>query len=564
MNDASPIPSSAPLSPVSPVRCDVVVVGAGFGGMYAVHRLHGEGFTVRAIEAGGGVGGTWYWNRYPGARCDVESLEYSYSFDADLQQEWHWSERYAPQPEILDYAEHVADRFDLSRHIVFDTRVVSAVFDETLERWTVTTRPVEGRTVGGDELGGTTSVYDARFVVMATGCLSSANVPDLEGMAEFEDAGGRLLHTGRWPHAGVDVTGRDVAVIGTGSSGVQAIPLLAADAAHLTVFQRTPTYAAPAWNAPLDAAREVEVKADYARFRADLQRRATAFGASYPRAQGNTFDHTDEERRIILEERWNLGGFALATAFRDLLHDADANAEVAEFVRAKIRDIVDDPDVADLLCPEQTFACKRPCVDSGFYETFNRTNVSLVSVRDNPIARLTSDGIELTDGSLHHVDTIVFATGYDAMTGSLLRIDIRGRDGLTLGAAWEAGPRTLLGLGVPGFPNLFTVTGPGSPSVLANMITAVEQHVDWIAGCLVWLRGHDHTTIEADMDATQEWVAHVNALAASTLYPTCNSWYLGANVPGKPRVFMPVLGWPQYVERCDEVAASGYAGFSVT
>ena len=330
------------------------------------------------------------------------------------------------------------------------------------------------------------------------------------------------------------------------------------------MFQRTPTYAAPARNAPLDPRVEAEVKADYAQFRATLQRRATAFGASYPRPAGSALDHSREEQRRILEERWGLGGFALSSAFADTLLKPEANEVVAEFVRDKIRGIVDDPETVALLCPDQTFACKRPCVDSGYYETFNRDNVSLVSVRDNPIARLTASGLELADGSAYDFDTIVFATGFDAMTGSLLRIDIRGRGGLPLAAAWQAGPRTLLGLSVPGFPNLFTVTGPGSPSVLANMITAVEQHVDWIANCAEWMREHEHATIEADDDAADEWVAHVNALADSTLYPTCNSWYLGANVPGKPRVFMPVLGWPQYVARCDEVAGSGYTGFTVT
>ena len=546
-----------------PTRVDVLVVGAGFGGLYAIHRLRNAGFRVRAVEAAGDVGGTWYWNRYPGARCDVESLEYSYSFDAALQQDWHWTERYAPQPEILRYAEHVADRFDLRRDIVFDTRVVRAVFDDQTSRWTVTTRPVVGRTVGGDELGTDATVYDTQFVVMATGCLSSTNIPDFDGIEAFEEAGGQLLHTGRWPHDGVDVGGRRVAVIGTGSSGVQAIPLLAEQADHLTVFQRTPTYAAPARNAPLDPRVEAEVKADYAQFRATLQRRATAFGASYPRPAGSALDHSPEEQRRILEERWGLGGFALSSAFADTLLKPEANDVVAEFVRDKIRTIVDDPETAALLCPDQTFACKRPCVDSGYYETFNRDDVSLVSVRDNPIARLTASGLELADGSAYDFDTIVFATGFDAMTGSLLRVDIRGRGGLPLAEAWDAGPRTLLGLSVPGFPNLFTVTGPGSPSVLANMITAVEQHVDWIGDCAVWMREHGHATIEADDESADEWVAHVNALADSTLYPTCNSWYLGANVPGKPRVFMPVLGWPQYVARCAEVAGSGYTGFTV-
>ncbi|MEP4649617.1 MAG: NAD(P)/FAD-dependent oxidoreductase, partial [Ilumatobacter sp.] len=443
-------------------------------------------------------------------------------------------------------------------------RVLSAVFDETLDRWSVDTRSVVGRTIRGDELDAATTTWDAQFLVMATGCLSSTNVPDIDGIADFEAAGGRVLHTGRWPHEGVDVTGRRVAVVGTGSSGVQAIPLLARDAKTLTVFQRTATYAAPARNGPLDPEVEAEVKADYADFRARLQKRATAFGASYPRAHPSALAVSDEERDEILEDRWKIGGFALSTAFQDLLLDADSNATVADFMRRKIRTLVDDPDTAELLVPTQTFACKRMCVDSGYYETFNRANVSLVSVRDNPIERLTGTGVELADGSSFAVDTVVFATGYDAMTGSLLRIDIRGRGGRTLADAWAEGPTTLLGLSVPGFPNLFTVTGPGSPSVLANMITAVEQHVEWIAACVDWLRDRGHAAIEATQEATDDWVLHVNALADATLYPTCNSWYLGANVPGKPRVFMPVLGWPQYVAQCDEVAANGYAGFTVS
>ncbi|MGA9279368.1 flavin-containing monooxygenase [Ilumatobacter sp.] len=554
-------PRDAPLENRARHRTDVLVVGAGFGGMYAVHQLRSAGFDVRAIEAGSGVGGTWYWNRYPGARCDVESLEYSYSFDPDLQQEWSWSERYAPQPELLRYAEHVADRFDLRERIEFDTRVTRAVYDDARGRWTVTTKPVVGRTVGGDDLGASAYVYDAQFVVMATGVLSSTNIPDFDGIDDFRTAGGSVVHTGRWPADGLDVSGRRVAVIGTGSSGVQAIPLLAQDADHLTVFQRTPTYATPAYNAPLDPDVEAEVKADYAGFRATLSRRATAFGASYPRPAGNALDHAPDERTRILDDRWRLGGFALSSAFTDTLLDPEANEVVAEFVRDKIRSVVTDPATAALLCPDQTFGCKRPCVDTGFYETFNRPDVTLVSVRDNPIERLTDTGIELADGSSFEFDTIVFATGYDAMTGSLLRIDIRGRDGLPLGDAWAAGPRTMLGLGIPGFPNLFTVTGPGSPSVLANMITAVEQHVDWISACLVWLRENDRSTIEADETAADRWVDHVNQLVDGTLYPTCNSWYLGANVPGKPRVFMPALGWPRYVDACDAVAAADYAGF---
>ncbi len=543
--------------------CDVLVVGAGFAGMYAVHRLRSDGFSVTAVEAAADVGGTWWWNRYPGARCDVESLEYSYGFDDELQQSWRWSERYAAQPELLDYANHVADRFDLRRDVSFDTRVTAATWGEVERTWTVTTQRVAQRSVHGDVLAHEVVTRRARFVVMATGCLSAANVPDIAGIDAFEAGGGTVLHTGRWPHDGVDMTGRRVAVIGTGSSGVQAIPQIAADATQLTVFQRTATYAAPAHNAPLDDDAVAAVTADYPGFRAALRKRTTAFGASYPPAHPSALAVSEDERDAILEERWRQGGFAVATAFADLLVDAEANERVADFVRRKIRSIVEDPVVADALCPTQTIACKRMCVDTGYYETFNRSHVELVSVADDPIAELTASGITLTSGASYDVDTVVFATGYDAMTGSLDRIDIRGVDDVTLRDAWAAGPRTLLGLAVPGIPNLFTVTGPGSPSVLSNMIVAIEQHVEWIAGCLTWLREHGRERIEATEAAADRWVAHVNAIADLTLSPSCNSWDLGAIVPGKPRVFMPVLGFPAYAAECERVAATDYDGFDV-
>ena len=526
---------------------DVVVVGAGFGGMYALHRLQSLGLAVQVFEAGTDVGGTWYWNRYPGARCDVESLEYSYSFDEQLQQDWEWTERYAAQPEILAYARHVADRFELRDHIRFETGVRSATFDETTSRWSVTTD--DGR------------VTVARFVVMAVGNLSSTNVPDIEGIDTFA---GDVHHTGRWPKEGVDLDGRRVGIIGTGSSGVQAIPVIAQQCAQLTVFQRTAQYTIPARNAPLDPEEMAAVKARYAEFRDENQQMANAFAAKYPTNRQKAADATEAERAAEFELRWERGGTPFLGAFRDLVFDQSANHHAAEFVRDKIGQIVEDPEMARKLTPHHTIGCKRLVIDTDYYETFNRDNVSLVDVGSTPIARIVPEGVVTDDGVIHEVDVLVFATGFDAMTGSLLRMDISGRDGLSLSEAWAAGPVNYLGLSVPGFPNLFTVTGPGSPSVLANMIIAIEQHVDWIAGCLDHLDRNGLSSIEATEDAAADWVAHVNSIADQTLYPTCNSWYLGANVPGKPRVFMPLLGYPAYKRRCEEVAASGYDGFELS
>jgi cation diffusion facilitator CzcD-associated flavoprotein CzcO len=524
---------------------DVIVIGAGFAGLYLLHRLRKGGFTARVLEAGGGIGGTWYWNRYPGARCDVQSLEYSYGFDEDLEQEWEWTEKYATQAEILRYLDHVADRFDLHRDIRLDTRVVAATFDEATSTWTVETE-------AGARLR-------SRFVVAATGCLSAANVPDIPGRDTFA---GDTYHTGRWPHEGVDFTGRRVAVIGTGSSAVQAIPLIAEQAADLTVFQRTATYAVPAHNEPLTAERIAEVKARYREVRALNRASLVGFGALLPSTTvpRPMAELTPDERQRELEERWQVGGLGFLGAFADALFNPEANEVAAEFVRAKIRSIVDDPEVAELLCPTQVIGCKRLCVDTGYYETYNRPNVHLVDISRDGIEAITPAGIR-ANGVDHEVDAIVFATGFDAMTGALARIRFTGAGGRTLTDAWAAGPRTYLGLGVPGFPNLFIVTGPGSPSVLTNMVTSIEQHVEWIADCLAWLRSRGHRRIEADEQAAAAWVDHVNGIASLTLWSTCNSWYLGANIPGKPRVFMPLPGLTAYVEKCDEVAASDYQGF---
>lgn len=530
--------------PTRPIETlDVVVVGAGFAGLCMLHRLRGLGLTARVFEAGSGVGGTWFWNRYPGARCDVESLEYSYQFSDELQQEWEWTERYASQPEILRYLNHVADRFDLRRDIVLRTRVASAVFDEAADRWVV-------RTDAGDTVS-------ARFFIMATGCLSSTNTPEIPGRDTFA---GPMLHTGRWPHEPVDFTGRRVAVIGTGSSAIQAIPLIAEQAAHLTVFQRTANFSVPAQNRPLAPDEQRAVKRDYA----DLRSRGAqmAFGFDTRSSELSALAVSAAERQAEYEDRWAQGGLPFLGSYADMLFDRAANATAADFIRGKIRALVRDPAVADVLTPKGIVGCKRLCSDTDYFATFNRPNVTLVDIAADPIAAITERGVR-TAAAFHEVDCIVFATGFDAMTGPLLRVDIRGTGGRTLREKWAEGPRTYLGLSSAGFPNFFIITGPGSPSVLSNMVPSIEQHANWIAACVAWMTARGLRRIEASPAAEDAWVAHVNEVADATLYPSCNSWYLGANIPGKPRVFMPYLGFPAYVQKCAEVAAAGYEGFAL-
>ncbi len=523
---------------------DVLVVGAGFAGMYALHKLRGLGFATRVLEAGSGVGGTWYWNRYPGARCDGESMFYSYSFSEDLQQEWTWSERYATQPEILRYANHVADRFDLRRDITFDTRVKSAAFDETTRFWSI-------ETDAGD-------TYAARYFVMATGCLSAANAPKFDGLETFR---GAVYHTGQWPHAGVDFSGKRVVVIGTGSSGIQAIPLIAQQAAHLTVFQRTANYAIPAWNAPLPADVVAGMKAQYPALRE--KQRQTYTGNFWDVGAPSALAVSQEERNTEYERRWQLGGLNYIASYGDLLYDEAANKTAADFVRNKIRQTVKNPETAELLCPKDLIGCKRLCVDTDYYATYNRPNVALVDVSKTPISRITEEGVEVA-GKVYPVDAIVMATGFDAITGALLRVDIKTSEGAALRDMWCDGPRSYLGLAVAGIPNLFTITGPQSPSVLTNMIPTIEHHVDWIAECLVHLRKSGRTRIEADPAAQEEWVGHVGEVAEASLRGNCNSWYVGANVPGKPRIFMPYMaGMPAYRQKCIEVVSGGYQGFII-
>jgi cation diffusion facilitator CzcD-associated flavoprotein CzcO len=524
---------------------DAVVVGGGFAGLYMLYRLRGLGLSARMYEAGRGVGGTWFWNRYPGARCDVESMDYSYSFSDELQQEWRWTERYASQPEILAYSNHVADRFDLRRDIQLETRVTAARFDEATNRWTI-------QTDRSDRVS-------AQFCVMATGCLSDAQVPKLEGLETFE---GTWYHTGHWPHEGVDFTGQRVGVIGTGSSAIQSIPLIARQAAHLFVFQRTPNFSVPARNAPLDPEYERRVKSTYAEFR--RQARESRVGFVVERNDQSALEASSDERQRAYESRWSRGGLGFNATFADLLTSKEANDTAAEFFRAKIQAIVRDPAVAEMLSPrDYPVGTKRLCVDTDYYDTFNRDNVTLVDVRRAPIEAITPRGLRTREAE-YELDSLVFATGFDAMTGALLGIDIRGRAGAPLREKWAAGPRTYLGVATAGFPNLFTITGPGSPSVLSNMIVSIEQHVDWIADCLVYLRERGLGGIEASVEAEDEWVAHVNEVGHATLYPLANSWYMGANVPGKPRIFMPYVGGVgAYRQKCDDVAAKGYEGFTL-
>ncbi len=535
---------------------DVIVVGAGFAGMYQLKRLRDRGLTVKVLEAGTDVGGTWYWNRYPGARCDVPSMEYSYAFDEDLQQEWAWSEVMSAQPEILDYARHVADRFDLRKDIAFSTRVAAAHFDDTEAQWQITT--TDGETL------------TCRWCVMATGCLSATNVPDLAGLDRFE---GRLIHTGAWPHEGVDMDGQRVAVIGTGSSGVQSIPVIAEQAGHLTVFQRTPTFTFPANNRPLRDDVQASYKEHYGEVRERQRRSVTGFSGFQPlRPQPaatrtgprpprpEILDTTTDERRAMWQER----GFRTFDTYRDIYKDLDANELAVELYREHVASVVADPATAEKLMPrDYPLGCKRQVLDTGYYETFNRPNVDLVDLRDDPLVEITSTGVRTESGHVE-VDVLVLATGFDAMTGALDRIDIRGRQGRRLRDDWADGPRAYLGLQMAGFPNLFTVTGPGSPSVLSNVIVSIEHHVEWIDACISHMQANGHSTVETTAEAQQQWGEHVNEVAEGTMYtaPTCASWYLGSNIEGKTRQFMPYVGGVgRYQDVCAEVVADGYRGF---
>ena len=530
----------------APTKLDAIIIGAGFSGMYQLLCLRDRlGMNATVLEAGEGVGGTWYWNRYPGARCDSESHSYNYTFSKELFEEWEWSERYPQQPEILRYLNHVADRFDLKRDIRFNTRVVGAAYNAAERNWRVTTAAGETLT--------------APFLITAVGCLSTANVPNIPGLESFA---GAWYHTGQWPHEGVDFAGKRVGLVGTGSTGIQAAPVIAETAAHLTVFQRTANYSVPAHNAPLSAEFKQWVKANHAEIRRVMQ--STTNGHPFVIADRSVWDVTPAEREALYEAAWAKGGLQFRATFRDLLVDKAANDTAAEFLKAKIREIVQDPATAAKLADiDHPYAAKRPPIDDDYFATFNRPNVSLVDVRAAPIQRITPAGI-VTAGGEVPLDIIVFATGFDAMTGPLLKLGIVGEGGRSLAEAWAAGPRNYLGLQVAGFPNLFTVTGPGSPSVLCNMPVAIEQHVEWITACIAQMRAKGLAKVETTEAAMDAWVAQVNAAATATLLPQAHhSWYLGANVPGKPRVFMPYAGGMAHFRRiCDEVAAKDYEGFA--
>ncbi|HUG14578.1 MAG TPA: NAD(P)/FAD-dependent oxidoreductase [Thermomicrobiales bacterium] len=529
-------------------RVDVVIVGAGFAGLYMLHRLRGLGMTARVFEKGDGVGGTWYWNRYPGARCDIESMDYSLSFDDELQQEWQWSERYARQPEILRYVNHVADRFDLRRGITFNTLVTAATWDDEASRWLVETDTGER--------------VSCQFCVMATGCLSVPQAPRFAGLESFR---GPWHQTGLWPHAEVDFSEQRVAVIGTGSSAIQSIPVIAGQAARLNVFQRTPNFSVPAHSRPLDPEYERQIKANYAEFRKSARESRAGFVvATNANTDTPTLEATPEQQRQEYEARWAHGGFGLMSSFSDLYTNLDANETTAEFVRAKIRETVRDSAVAELLCPrDYPIGTKRLCVDTEYYETYNQEHVTLVDIRSAPIVEITPGGLRTTEAA-YELDAIVFATGFDAMTGALFAIDIRGRGGVALRDKWANGPQTYLGIATAGFPNMFLITGPGSPSVLSNMMVSIEQHVEWVSDCVEYLSERGIATLDPTPEAEERWGEHVYDEGHATLYPLANSWYMGANIPGKPRVFMPYIGGVgAYRKECDEVAAKGYDGFAL-
>lgn len=525
------------------VDVDVVVVGAGFSGLYLLYRLRKAGFSTRVFERGGDVGGTWYWNRYPGARCDVESLQYSYSFDEQLQQDWHWPEKFSAQPDILAYANHVADRFNLKKDIEFNIEVKASWFDENLKTWKITTNT-------GEEI-------NAQYFIMATGCISTTQIPNIKGLSDYV---GNTFHTGDWPHEEVDFSGQSIAVIGTGSSGIQSIPVLAKQAKKLTVFQRTPNYSIPSQNEPMTKKYERSWKDVYSERRKEM--RYSAHGSLKDLNDVPALSVDEDQRQELYTKRWAIGGTGFLGSFNDLLTNADANYTAAEYVRQQIRRVVKDKETAEILCPRSyPIGTKRICIDTGYFETYNRENVKLVDISKKPIQRLVADGI-IVDDQLYAFDSIIFATGFDAMTGSIFNVDIKGRDGLALKEKWNAGPKTYLGLMSASFPNLFMITGPGSPSVKSNMIMSIEQHVDLVIETLLSMRRKGLSVVEPELEAENKWVDHVQEVANKTLFPQANSWYMGANIPGKPRLFMPYIGGVgAYREICEEIVANNYRGF---
>jgi len=529
---------------------DAVVIGAGFSGMYMLKSLRDKlGLKVRVYEAGETVGGTWYWNRYPGARCDSDSYIYCFTFDKQLLQEWEWTERYPEQPEILRYLEHVAERHDLKRDMQFNTRVTGAEFDEKSNLWRVRTDKGESVT--------------ARYLVAAVGSLSHTNMPQFKGLQSFK---GKWYHTSRFPHAGVDFTNKRVGVVGTGATAVQAIPEIAQQAKQLIVFQRTANYCVPARNGKVDPDLVKARKADYDGIVERI--RDSFFGQEHYFIPKSALEATPEEREREFDKRWDAGGFGFWLGnYEDMFFNKEANDLCADYLKRKIRRTVKDPVVAEKLIPnDYAYGTKRQPLDTNYYETFNKDSVLLVDAKaDGGIEEITEKGIR-AGGKEYELDIIVFATGFDAMTGPLKALNLRGRGGRTLDKEWAHGPHTYLGISVAGFPNLFTITGPQSPSVLSNMPVSIEQHVDWVTDCIAHMRKSGKTVIDALPQAQEQWVAHVNETVSETLMTSANSWYMSANIPGKPRAFLPYLG-PEgvggYRKKCDEVAANGYEGFEL-
>ena len=523
---------------------DAVVIGAGFAGLYMLHRLRLLGRHAHVFEAGDGVGGTWYWNCYPGARCDVDSMQYSYSWSPELQQEWKWTERYPAQAEILRYINHVADRFDLRRDISLNSKISAGQWLADEQRWLV-------RTEQGQEA-------TCNILITATGCLSESRLPNIEGLDGYK---GRTYHTGRWPKEPVDFTGLRVGVMGTGSSGIQAIPQLAKQAKELYVFQRTPNFSVPAWNGPIDAAHQQDWLSNYAKYRE--QARNTRSGIMYEYGTQSALEMSDEARAEEMERRWRKGGTNFAHSFNDTFTNRQSNELLSDFVRGKIRQLVQNPAVAEKLLPhDHGIGTKRICVDTGYYQTYNLPNVKLIDLRSTPIERF-DDSAAITHEGRFELDAMVFATGYDAVTGALERLNLVGEQGKTFKQLWQSGPTSYLGLMTAGFPNLFTITGPGSPSILTNVIVSIEQHVEWIANCLAYMDQHGHTRIDPQQAAQDHWVKHVQEVANGTLFVSANSWYMGANIPGKPRVFLPYIGgFSTYASHCQEVVKKGYEGFN--
>ncbi|WP_338241307.1 flavin-containing monooxygenase [Aurantiacibacter hainanensis] len=524
-------------------RLDALVVGAGFAGLYMLHKLRQEGFDAKVVEKGSGVGGTWFWNRYPGARCDIPSIEYSYSFDPELEAEWRWTERYAAQPEILRYLEHVAERYDLNRDIVLDTLVTSAQWNDDSQRWTA-------ETDGGD-------TYDVQFLILATGALSEPKQPDIPGLENFE---GQVLHSAMWDDS-ADLADRNVCHFGTGSTGIQVVGEVAKIARHLTVFQRTPNFAVPAGNHPLPEDYLEDLLPQYPELR---ERARTSplgwFQGPWPGSAKADDPSAREER---LEEAWKAGTTGLLQAYADLLFDEESNAYAADFARRKIAELVDDPEKARKLTPHgYPMGSRRLCTEVSFYQSMNRDNVDLVDVREEPVKTVTADAVVTERGS-YPADVIILATGFEACVGAIRAIDIRGRDGRSIRDEWDNGPRAYLGLAVEGFPNMFAITGPGSPSVLSNVVVSIEQHVEWIARCMADMREGGHTVIEATPQAEADWMQHAHEVAHQTLFPRANSWYQGRTKDGR-QVFMPYVGGVgAYREKCEAVAANGYEGFAL-